>query len=42
MKKTSSILYSLMGKSTICVKPCSNTKSIKILHKEEGKALDDR
>ena len=41
-RKTSNILYSLVGKSTICVKPYSNTKSIKMLHKEEGKALNDK
>ena len=44
MKKTSSILYSLVGKSTICETMFLYiaTKSIKILHKKEVKVLDDR
>ena len=38
MKKTSKMFCtcSLVGKSTICAKPYSSMKSIKILHKKEG------
>ena len=41
VKNAFNILFSLVGKSIICAKLNSNTKSIKILHKEEGVLLDD-